>query len=211
MTSGHYDWLVVGAGLTGSVMAELIARELNQKVMIIDRRDHIAGNAYDCRDEDGILYHKYGPHIFHTNSDEVAAYLSRFTEWTKYEHRVIALIDGQLVPLPFSLTSLKMCFDAERAAHLERLLIERYGMGAYIPILPLLDEAEGPLKELAQFIFNKVFLGYTIKQWGMPPGSVGAIRNRTGAGACRHRRPLFSRQFSVHAGQRLYGDGRTHP
>src|SRR5215207_7981462 len=97
-----FDYMIVGAGYAGSVMAERLARGAGKKVLIIDKRNHIGGNAYDHHNEDGILVHKYGPHIFHTNSAEVFEYLSRFTKWRPYEHRVLASVDGMLVPLPIN-------------------------------------------------------------------------------------------------------------
>src|SRR5213596_1447290 len=98
-----FDYLVVGAGFAGSVMAERLAADANRKVLLIDKRNHIAGNAFDHYDEAGILVHKYGPHIFHTNSREVFDYLSRFTDWRQYQHKVLASVDGQLVPIPINL------------------------------------------------------------------------------------------------------------
>src|SRR5690606_31033954 len=100
MAGDHYDYLVVGAGFAGSVLAERLAAGLGKRVLVIDRRPHIGGNAYDHHDEAGILVHKYGPHIFHTNSQRVMGYLSRFTEWRHYEHRVLAHVDDKLVPMP---------------------------------------------------------------------------------------------------------------
>src|SRR5215213_11686690 len=97
-----FDYLIVGAGFAGSVLAERLATQANKKVLIIDKRDHIAGNTYDYYNNDGILVHKYGPHIFHTNSREVFDYLGQFTPWRAYEHRVLASVDGQLVPIPIN-------------------------------------------------------------------------------------------------------------
>src|SRR5213593_2315276 len=97
-----FDYLIVGAGYAGSVLAERLASQAGKKILIIDKRNHIAGNAYDCYNEDGILIHKYGPHIFHTNSERVFDYLSQFTEWRPYEHRVLAHVDGQLLPIPIN-------------------------------------------------------------------------------------------------------------
>src|ERR671921_1558245 len=105
-----YDYLIVGAGFAGSVIAERLARRFNKRVLICDRRPHIDGNAYDHYNEDGILVHKYGPHIFHTNSREVFDYLSRFTEWRQYEHRVLASVDGQLVPIPINLDTINKLY-----------------------------------------------------------------------------------------------------
>src|SRR5437588_7179913 len=98
-----FDYLIVGAGFAGSVLAERLARGSGKKVLLVDRRPHIGGNAYDCHDAQGILIHRYGPHIFHTNSKDVFDYLSRFTEWRQYQHRVLAHVDGQLVPIPINL------------------------------------------------------------------------------------------------------------
>src|SRR5690606_25282645 len=105
-----YDYLIVGAGFAGSVLAERLARVDNKKVLIIDKRNHIAGNAYDHYDEAGILVHKYGPHIFHTNSREVFDYLSQFTAWRNYQHRVLASVDGQLLPIPINLTTINQMY-----------------------------------------------------------------------------------------------------
>src|SRR5207237_3315569 len=104
------DYLIVGAGFAGSVLAERLASQLNKKVLLIDRRMHIGGNAYDYYNEDGILVHKYGPHIFHTNSLEVFEYLSQFTEWRPYQHNVVASVDGQLVPMPINLDTLNRLY-----------------------------------------------------------------------------------------------------
>src|SRR3954447_6977066 len=107
---GSYDTLVVGAGYAGSIMAERLAAERGQRVLVIDRRDHIAGNAYDYYDEHGVLVHRYGPHIFHTNSDKVVDYLSRFTDWRPYEHRVLANVAGRHVPMPINRTTLNALY-----------------------------------------------------------------------------------------------------
>src|SRR5207248_2821914 len=110
---GRYDVLVVGAGYAGSVIAERLASQSGLSSLVIDRRDHIAGNAYDYWDEHGVLVHRYGPHIFHTNSEKVVAYLSQFTEWQPYEHRVLARVDGQCVPMPINRTTLNMLYGLE--------------------------------------------------------------------------------------------------
>jgi len=164
-----YDWLIVGAGYTGAVIAERLASECDAKVLVIDRRDHIAGNAYDGRNEAGVRLHHYGPHIFHTSSSEVAAYLSRFTEWRPYEHRVLGQIEGKLVPIPFNLTSLEMLFAPAEAGRLTQLLIDTYGEGATEPILKMRESQDPDIADLAEFIYENVFLGYTRKQWGLEP------------------------------------------
>ena len=164
-----YDWIIVGAGYTGSVVAERIATQLNQTVLVIDRRDHIAGNAYDYRDDSGILVHKYGPHVFHTNSQRVWEHLCQFTDWIKYSHKTLAEVDGQRVPVPFNLTSLKTLYPPDKAQRLMELLVEHYGMETKVPVLRMRKETTGELAELADFIYDKVFHNYTVKQWGLTP------------------------------------------
>lgn len=163
------DYLIVGAGFSGSVLAERIANELNKKVLIVDRRNHIGGNAYDFYDENGILVHRYGPHIFHTNSKKVWDYLSRFTQWRIYYHKVLAVVEGKKIPVPFNLNSLYLIFPPKYAEKCEKLLIETYGYGTKIPILKMLENSQKELKELANFIYENIFLGYNLKQWGLKP------------------------------------------
>ena len=163
------DWLVIGAGFTGAVLAERIATQLGKKVLIVDRRNHIGGNAYDYYDEQGVLVHKYGPHIFHTNNRKVWEYLSQFTEWRPYFHQVLAVVDGKKIPIPFNLNSLYNLFPPRYAGILERALIDNYGYGTKVPILKLLENTEGELRFLANYIYEKVFYNYTLKQWGLKP------------------------------------------
>ena len=127
MTSVRFDWVVVGAGLSGATLAERIATQLDQRVLVVDRRHHIAGNAYDAVDEAGIRVHRYGAHIFHTVSDRVWAYLSKFTDWLPYTHRVLGHMDGIMVPLPFNLTTLHALVPSPEAEHLERRLVRGGG------------------------------------------------------------------------------------
>lgn len=163
------DWLIVGAGFTGCILAERLATQLDQKVLIVDRRDHIGGNAYDEYDKNGILIHKYGPHIFHTNSEKVWNYLSQFTDWRQYFHKVLAVVDGEHIPVPFNLNSLYQLFSPIQAKRIESLLIDQYGYGAKVPILKLREESDDRLNQLAEYIYKNIFLGYTIKQWGISP------------------------------------------
>lgn len=163
------DYLIVGAGFVGSVLAERLASQSNKKVIVLDRRDHIAGNAHDRRNEYGILYHQYGPHIFHTNSDKVFEYLSEFTEWMPYEHRVVGVIDGRLIPIPFNLTSLEILFSAKKAARLKDKLVQQYGMDKKVTVLEMRKNTDAELSDLADYIYKNVFLGYTTKQWGLSP------------------------------------------
>lgn len=167
-----YQAIVIGAGLSGAVMAERMASQLGWRVLVLEQRDHLAGNCFDERDAAGVLIHRYGPHLFHTDKPAVADYLSQFTQWHPYEHRVLSRIDGQLVPLPFNLTSIERCFPADKAQALIAALVSRYGEGARVPILTLRQQADPLLGELAEFIYQKAFVNYTSKQWGMPPEAI---------------------------------------
>jgi len=160
-----FDWVIVGAGFTGAVFAERIATRKDQKVLIIERRNHIGGNAYDFYDENGILIHKYGPHIFHTNSQKVWEYLSRFTGWRPYFHKVLAVIDGHNVPIPFNLNTLYALFPPRLASKIEDKLIARFGFGLRVPILKLQKNEDNDLKFIADYILQNLFCGYTRKQW----------------------------------------------
>ncbi|HML06461.1 MAG TPA: UDP-galactopyranose mutase [Methanobacterium sp.] len=164
-----FDYLIIGAGMAGIVLAERITSVLDKKVLIIEKRNHIGGNCYDHYDENGILVHKYGPHIFRTNKKEVWDYLSNFTEWNLYQHEVLGLIDGKKVPVPFNLNSLEKLLPNSLSEHLEKKLISEFGYNVKIPILKLKEIDDEDLRFLADFIYEKVFLNYTIKQWGMEP------------------------------------------
>ena len=164
-----FDYLIVGAGFSGSVLAERIASQLDKKLLIIDKRNHIGGNAFDYYDENGILVHKYGPHIFHTNSPKVVNYLSQFTDWRPYFHRVLAVVEGQKVPVPFNLNSIHKLFPTNFANKLEDELITNFGYGHKFPILKLRETKNKNLKWLADYIYENVFFGYTLKQWELKP------------------------------------------
>lgn len=168
----NYKYIVVGAGLAGVTIAERIANELNEQVLLIDKRSHIGGNVYDCYDENGILIHKYGPHIFHTNNKKVWNYLSQFTDWTEYQHKVLGYIDGQLVPIPFNLNTIDKIFPADMANQYANKLIQTFGYGVKVPILELNKTADVELKQLAKYVYEKIFLNYTTKQWGVSPNQV---------------------------------------
>lgn len=167
-----FNYIIVGAGLAGAVMAERIANILDEKVLVIERRNHIGGNCYDEMDKTGIIIHKYGPHIFHTNYPEVFKYLSMFTRWREYQHHVLGFIDGKLVPLPFNLNTLHELLPETLAKPLEKKLLKKYDYGERIPILRLLEEDEQNLKFLAKYIYQKVFLNYTMKQWNLKPEEI---------------------------------------
>lgn len=162
------DWIVVGAGFTGATFAQRMA-SAGKRVLVVERRGHIAGNAFDDDNEHGILVHRYGPHIFHTNSEVVWRYLSQFTEWRLYEHRVLGLIESKLVPIPFNLDSLAVLFPAQAAARIHNALISTYGYGKKVPILKLRELEHAEICEFADYVYRNVFEGYTIKQWQLRP------------------------------------------
>jgi UDP-galactopyranose mutase len=166
-----FDVLIVGAGWAGCVAAERLA-SIGKRVLILDQRSHIGGNCYDEKNEAGILIHKYGPHLFHTDYEHVWKYLQQWGEWYSYEHKVLANIDGQHVPLPFNLNTIYKLLSSELSKRLETKLISQYGWGAKVPILNLKEAGDEDLKFLADFVYNKVFLNYTLKQWGYKPEDI---------------------------------------
>ena len=165
----QYDWLVVGAGFAGAVMAERLAAGSDQRVLVVDRRTHIAGNAYDERNEAGQLYHKYGPHIFHTNSEDIFAYLSQFTKWRPYEHRVLANVDGKLLPVPINRTTINGLYNlslATDAAAAEWLA------GQAEPVAVIETSEDVVVSAIGRELYEKFFRGYTRKQWGLDPSQL---------------------------------------
>ena len=167
-----FDTIIIGSGFAGSVIAERLATQQDKKVLIIDKRRHIGGNCFDCYDEHGILIHQYGPHLFHTDNKAVFDYLSQFTQWQPYQHEVLAFIDGQKVPVPFNLNSLHALFPKSLADSLELKLIDTFGFGVKVPILELRNTDDRELKFLADYIYDKIFVNYTAKQWGKKPEDI---------------------------------------
>jgi len=167
--SAPYDYLIVGAGFAGSVIAERLASQHGARVLLVDRRPHVGGNAYDEKDEAGILYHKYGPHIFHTNSDMVVDYLSQFTKWRPYEHRVRAHVRGQNVPIPINRTTLNALFgldlrsDEEAAAYLATRAE---------PVEEIRTSEDVVINAVGRELYELFFQGYTRKQWGLDPSQL---------------------------------------
>lgn len=166
--------LIVGCGLSGIVLAERLAEDKNESVLIVDKRAHVGGNIYDYKDKNGITIHQYGPHVFHTNNKEVWDYLSRFTGWHNFMYRVKAVLDGREVNIPFNLDSLHKVFPPKLAEKLENKLIEKFGFNVKVPILELRKSQDSDLEFLAQYVYEKVFLGYTVKQWGVKPEDLDA-------------------------------------
>jgi UDP-galactopyranose mutase len=163
-----YDWLIVGAGFAGSVLAERLASERNERVLLIDRRPHIAGNAYDCYDDEGLLIHQYGPHIFHTNSKQIFDYLSRFTEWRFYEHKVLAEVDGMQVPIPINLDTVNKLYGLNLTSEqLQDWFAERAEKVAEIK-----TSEDVVVSAVGRELYEKFFRGYTRKQWGLDPSEL---------------------------------------
>lgn len=166
-----FDYLIVGAGFAGSVLAERLARGSGLKVLLVDRRPHIGGNAYDCYDDAGILIHRYGPHIFHTNSREVFEYLSGFTRWRPYEHRVRASVDGQLVPIPINLDTINQLYGLK----LTSMELEQFFQSVAEPREAVRTSEDVVVGRVGRELYEKFFRGYTRKQWGLDPSQLDAM------------------------------------
>jgi UDP-galactopyranose mutase len=165
----RYDVLIVGAGYAGSIMAERLATQRGQRVLVIDRRDHIAGNAYDYFDEHGVLVHKYGPHIFHTNSEKVVEYLSQFTDWRPYEHRVLARADDKLVPMPINRTTINMLYDLGFTTDDE---VTEFLADRAEPVDYIRTSEDVVVAKVGRELYEKFFRGYTRKQWQRDPSEL---------------------------------------
>jgi UDP-galactopyranose mutase len=166
----QFDYLIVGAGFAGATMAEQLARGFDKPVLLVDRRAHIAGNAYDHHNEHGILIHKYGPHIFHTNSKEVFDYLSRFTKWRPYEPRVVASVDRQLVPIPINLDTVNRLYNLRLESHELETFFE--SIAEKRPFIRTSEDVV--VSRVGRELYEKMFLGYTRKQWGLDPSQLDA-------------------------------------
>ena len=165
-----FDVLVVGAGFAGSVMAERLARGSNQRVLVVDKRPHVGGNAHDRYDDAGVLVHPYGPHIFHTNSAEVFEYLSRFTAWRPYQHRVLASVDGQLLPLPINLDTVNRLYGLSLTA----FEMDTWLKSVAEPRERIESSEDVVVSRVGRDLFNKFFRGYTRKQWGLEASQLAA-------------------------------------
>ena len=163
-----FDYLIVGAGFAGSVLAERLATRSNKKVLILDKRNHIGGNAYDHYNEDGILIHKYGPHIFHTNSKDVFDYLGNFTDWRPYEHRVLASVDGQNVPMPINLDTINQLYGLK----LNSFEVEQFfeSVAEDVPVIRTSEDVV--VSKVGRELYEKFFKNYTRKQWGLDPSQL---------------------------------------
>ncbi len=165
-----FDYLIVGAGYAGSVLAERLACGSGKQVLLVDRRPHIAGNAYDHYDEAGVLVHKYGPHIFHTNSKDVFEYLSRFTDLRQYQHKVLASVDGQLVPIPINLDTINRLYGLS----LNSFQMEEFLASRAEPKTEIRTSEDVVVSKVGRELYEKFFRGYTRKQWGLDPSELDA-------------------------------------
>lgn len=171
-------YIVVGAGLSGATVARVLA-ENGKTVIVYDKREKIGGNAYDETDKNGIIVQPYGPHIFHTNFDRVFNFLSKFTEWNEYEHKVLASVKGKLVPVPFNLTSLFALYSKNKAEKIKDILEAEYGKDVKVPILELKKHNNPEIRKFADFVYDNIFYHYTKKQWGFKPEELGGeVMNR---------------------------------
>nr|WP_294670923.1 UDP-galactopyranose mutase [uncultured Blautia sp.] len=166
-------YIIIGTGLTGCVIAEQLSQNPDNMIYMIEKKRHIGGTCYDHYNQDGILVHEYGPHIFNTYDQEVWDYVNEFTPFIEYFHRVLGYVDGQLVPIPFNLVSIEKIFPKAMAERMTEKLLDKYGYNTKVPILELHAQNDADLQYLADFVYEKVFLHYTMKQWGMKPDEVG--------------------------------------
>jgi len=164
----EYDWLVVGAGFAGSVLAERLAAKRGDRVLVIDRRPHIAGNAYDHLDAAGLLIHQYGPHIFHTNSRAVFEHLSHFTTWRPYQHRVLGRVDGRLVPIPINLNTINALYGLELSSD----ELDAWFAARAEPVGTVRTSEDVVVSKVGRELYEKFFRGYTRKQWGLDPSEL---------------------------------------
>lgn len=167
-SKNNYDYLIVGAGFAGAVLAERLANGLNKKILLIDKRPHIGGNAYDCLNDDGILIHRYGPHIFHTNSERIFNYLSNFTKWRPYEHRVLAQVENKLLPIPINLTTLNKLYGLNMNSVEAKHFLSKKAE----PVAKIQTSKDVVINAIGTDLYEKFFRGYTTKQWGVDPSKL---------------------------------------
>ncbi len=205
-----FDYLIVGAGFAGSVLAERLAAGSDKKVLICDKRPHIGGNAYDHYNEAGILVHKYGPHIFHTNSREVFEYLSRFTDWRPYQHRVKASVDGQIVPIPINLDTINSLYGL----NLTSFEVEEFFKKVAEPVERIRTSEDVVVSKVGRELYEKFFRNYTRKQWGLDPSELDAsVTSRVPTRTNRDDRYFTDtyQAMPLHGFTRLFENMLDHP
>jgi UDP-galactopyranose mutase len=205
-----FDYLIVGAGFAGSVLAERLASQANKKVLLVEKRNHIGGNAYDCYDESGVLIHKYGPHIFHTNSSDVFEYLSHFTSWRPYQHRVLASVDGQLVPMPINLDTINRLYGT----NYNSFNLEEFFKSVAEPREQIRTSEDVVVSRVGRELYEKFFKNYTRKQWGMDPSELdAAITSRVPVRTNRDDRYFTDRYqaMPLHGYTRMFEKMLDHP
>jgi UDP-galactopyranose mutase len=205
-----FDYLIVGAGFAGSVLAERLASQADKRVLIVDRRNHIGGNAYDHYDDAGILIHKYGPHIFHTNASEVFAYLSQFTEWRAYQHRVLASIDGRLVPIPINLDTINQLYGLK----LSSFELKQFFESVAEPREAIRTSEDVVVSKVGRELYEKFFRNYTRKQWGVDPSELDAsVTSRVPTRTNRDDRYFTDRYqaMPLHGYTRMFERMLAHP
>ena len=205
-----FDWLIVGAGFAGSVLAERIASQRGETVLIIDRRSHIGGNAYDWHDAAGILVHRYGPHIFHTNGQQIVDYLSQFTEWRPYEHRVLAKVDGKLLPIPINLDTINRLYGLDLTPE----QLEEFFASRREQVDEIRTSEDVVVSTVGRELYEKFFRGYTRKQWGVDPSELNkSVTSRIPTRTNRDDR-YFTDSFQampLHGYTRMFERMLSHP
>ncbi|MDB6028089.1 MAG: UDP-galactopyranose mutase [Verrucomicrobiales bacterium] len=204
-----YDFLIVGAGFAGSTLAERLASQMGKKVLLVDKRTHIGGNAYDCYDDAGVLIHKYGPHIFHTNSRMVFDYLDQFTKWRQYQHRVLASVDGQLVPIPINLDTINSLYGL----NLSSLDVDKFFASMAEKREQIRTSEDVVVSKVGRELYEKFFRGYTRKQWGLDPSDLDAsvtarVPTRTNRDA-RYFTDAYQ-AMPLHGFTRMFGNMLSH-
>ena len=205
-----FDYLIVGAGFAGSVVAERLATQLHKKVLIVDRRPHIGGNAYDHYDDAGILVHKYGPHIFHTNGLRIYEYLSQFTDWRPYQHHVLAAVDGMHVPFPINIDTVNQLYGLQRT----EADIEEFFATVAEPVAHIRTSEDIVVSKVGRDLYEKFFRGYTRKQWGLDPSLLDAGVAARVPARMNHDDRYFTDTYQVmplHGYTRMFEKMLAHP
>jgi UDP-galactopyranose mutase len=205
-----YDFLVVGAGFAGSVLAERLARQLGKRVLVCDKRPHVGGNAYDCLDAAGVLIHKYGPHIFHTASQRIFSYLSKFTKWRAYEHRVLAHVDGKLLPFPINVDTVNGLYGLS----LTPAELEEWFRARAEPMGHCLTSEDAVVSKIGRELYEKFFRNYTRKQWGLDPSQLDAAVAARVPARCNHDDRYFTDEYQfmpLHGYTRMFEAMLDHP